>query len=819
MEQMTNEVGERRTERSDVDIRKLLEENRILSEQKSELERILEGILSSRSWRLTESLRRFGGTMRAVWPLWRRRRHKLRLSPDNNVSQDGDRFTVHGSSPSLRLATVDGSLPTGWMFLESSIKAKIDPLFFLLYHSHNSSFDPNLRFWITLGREVSRRDVFRLPRETKNLRLDPFNSDLTFEVEKLNLVEIGILQVVGEFIRRHLRGALRDPRILWHKARRLIAILREGGLTALRVRLFANDFTSNYQEWVEKYDTLDENDRRAIRARLEKLPYQPLISIIMPVYNVPERWLRLAIESVLGQLYRNWELCIADDASTAGHIRAVLDEFAKRDSRIKVTYRSENGHISAASNSALALATGEFIALVDNDDELTEHALALVVEELNSHPNADLIYSDEDKLTSYGMRFNPYFKSDWNPDLILQQNFICHLGVYRRELVNRLGGFRRGLEGAQDWDLALRVVDASSPERVRHIPHVLYHWRVIESSTAHSTSSKPYVMEAQRRAVTDHLERNGVRNAEVKILDTISQLRVRRAVPDPAPLVSIIIPTRDKCELLKRCIESLFEKSSYRNFEILIVDNGSREAETLSYFDELRERKLPMRVIRDDKPFNYSRLNNDAAAHARGELLAFLNNDLEVISSDWLDEMVSHAVRPEVGAVGARLLYPNDLLQHGGVILGIGGVAGHNHKGRSRFDTGYFNRCILTQNLSAVTAACMVLRRDVFDRVGGFDAERLAVAFNDIDLCLKIRREGLLIVYTPYAELYHYESASRGHENTPEKFVRFESEIGVMRSRWGETLDRDPYYNPNLTLLTEDFAFSFPPRAAKPWRV
>jgi len=383
--------------------------------------------------------------------------------------------------------------------------------------------------------------------------------------------------------------------------------------------------------------------------------------------------------------------------------------------------------------------------------------------------------------------------------------------------LSRWGDFRSGFDGAQDWDLFLRIADATSAERIRHIPHILYHWRVIEGSTAQSTGAKPYVLEAQRKSVQEHLTRMGESGATVEILESISHMRVRRAVPSPEPLVSLIIPTKDKVELVSRCVQGILENTSYRNVEVIIVDNRSEEQETFDFFKEV---SCDPRVVihRDDGPFNFSRLNNDAVKIAKGEILGFLNNDLEVIEPDWLAEMVVHAVRPRVGAVGARLLYPNGLLQHGGVVLGIGGVAGHNHKGILRHDPGYFNRAILPQNLSAVTAACMLVRKEVFAEVGGFEEGALAVAFNDVDICLKIRSKGYLVTYTPYAELYHHESASRGYETTPEKFARFEGEIETMRIRWKDVLDNDPYYNSNLTLLSEDFSFAFPSRAKKPWR-
>ncbi|MBX7136659.1 MAG: glycosyltransferase family 2 protein [Oligoflexia bacterium] len=574
--------------------------------------------------------------------------------------------------------------------------------------------------------------------------------------------------------------------------------------------------SNNYQDWVRRFDLLDDSDRRKIRADIEGLQWRPKISVLMPVYNVSARWLELAIMSVRRQLYPHWELCIADDGSSNPEICAVLEKHRREDARIKVVMRGANGHISVATNSALQLATGEYVCFLDHDDELREHALYMIARALNQKADLKMLYSDEDHLTPAGLRYNPHFKSDWNPDLLLSQNYVCHLLALQSQLIKDLQGMRTGIEGAQDWDLVLRASERLSPEEIYHIPHVLYHWRVIEGSTAQSTSFKPYVLEAQQRVVREHLERTGIKHAQVLIAREISQLKVFFELPEDPPLVSVIIPTRDQVKLLRRTVDGVL-KNAYRNFELLIIDNGSSERATIEYLESLKS--LPnVRIIRDDGEFNFSRLNNGAVKLARGEVLGFLNNDLEPVGDAWLAELLATLCRPGIGAVGAKLLFPTGLIQHAGIILGIGGVAGHNHKGRARFETGYCNRAILRQNVSAVTAACMLIKRDIFERVGGFDAEKLAVAFNDVDLGLKIRQQGCLISFTPYAELYHYESASRGHENTPTKFMRFEKEVQVMQERWGETLLRDPYYNPNLTLESEDFRLAFPSRAVRPWK-
>lgn len=824
LERSESQLAER-----DREVESLRSLNKDLIAHKQDLERAMKAIVDSKSWKLTAPLRGVIALAKAMLPLLRFKRHRMKLeasrgvtlvpeskagAPDGNA---GQRFSIDGPSPYMLMESEDGAVPRGWVQIRGDFQTAQSHMFFFLYHRSGEGFHAQERFLIPFSSTDSKPHLLRLPKTTLGLRLDPFDTKGEFTFKRLEIREIGTLQVLLAILKKQLTHVWRDPRALFVKAKKFFTVLREGGFVALRVKLFADNYTSNYQEWVKNFDTLTDEDRNAIKRECEALQYRPLISVVMPTYNTPERWLRPAIESVLKQCYGNWELCIADDCSREPHVKAILEEYAAKDSRVKFCIREKNGHISQASNSALALASGEFVALLDHDDELTEDALYMVVRELNEHREADLIYSDEDKLTGYGMRFNPYFKSGWNPELFLAQNFICHLGVYRRSIVQEIGGFREGFDGAQDWDLALRVIDKIPAGHIRHIPHILYHWRVIEGSTAQSTAFKPYVMEAQKKAVGEHLERRGIKNAKVSILEHISQLKVTFPLPERPPLVSIIIPTRDQLGLLKRCVSTIREKTSYKNFEIIIVDNGSVEKETLEYLQGLQQRGEAT-IIRDTKPFNFSRINNLAVKQATGEILAFLNNDLEVIDGGWLAEMVSYAVRPEIGAVGARLLYPNNHLQHAGVILGIGGVAGHNHKGISRHDPGYFNRAILPQNLSAVTAACMLVRREVFEAVNGFDEVELSVAFNDVDLCIRIREKGFRNVYTPYAELYHYESASRGYENTPEKFLRFEKEIVNMKRRWERVLQCDPYYNPNLTLLSEDFTFSFPPRVQKPWK-
>jgi glycosyltransferase involved in cell wall biosynthesis len=574
------------------------------------------------------------------------------------------------------------------------------------------------------------------------------------------------------------------------------------------------DAAGDYTRWIQRYDQLKRDDLRRIRDHVAQLHYSPLISILLPVYNSNLRWLRRAILSVQKQLYLRWQLCIVDDASTDRKLWPFLQRCARRDLRIKVMRRTENGHISAASNDALRLADGDFVALVDHDDELAPTALYFMAVALNKNPDLQLLYSDEDKLDAQNRRSEPYFKSDWNPELFLAQNFISHLSVYRADLVRRLGGFRVGFEGSQDYDLALRCIEQIRPEQIEHLPWVLYHWRTGNQSTASCATAKPYAQEAARRAVQEHLNRRRIAGTVVPS-DGV-YLQTKYALPPERPMVSIVIPTRDHAPSLKKSLTGIFHKTEYEPYEVIVLDNESYDSETLEFLAELKKRDR-VRVERIEGAFNYSHLNNRGVELSRGSLVALLNNDVEVINDEWLGELVSRALRPEVAMVGARLWYPNGTIQHGGVILGAGGIAGHAHVGVRREEPGYFARAHLAQNLSAVTAACALVKRKVYLEVGGFD-ENLAVTFNDIDFCLRLREAGYQIVWTPHAELIHHESASRGFDDNSPKQMRFLAEIDYMKSKWGHILQRDPFYNPNLSLGEDLFTFAFPPRTIKPWR-
>jgi len=583
-----------------------------------------------------------------------------------------------------------------------------------------------------------------------------------------------------------------------------IRCLREEGLWILTGRAFSyirqafsmkSALEFQYPKWAKQQQLADKDIER-IRAESENFLYRPLVSVLMPVYNVEVRWLDAAIRSVVNQLYDNWELCVVDDCSTCPEVKPLLDEWKNKDSRIKTNYLPQNLGISGASNEALSMAEGEFAALLDHDDVIAPEALYENVKLLNDHPDADMIYSDEDKLSPKGQRTDPYFKPEWSPDLILSHMYTCHLGVYRKSLVDEIGGFRKGFEGAQDWDLVLRLTEKT--KNIYHIPKVLYHWRMANTSTAYSSKTKGYAYLSAEKALRGALQRRGI-EGEVEQGGWPGAFRVRRKIIGE-PLVSIIIPIKDRVGLLKKCVNGIFEKAGYSNYEIIIIDNESRRPKTLEYLQQLQSNDK-VKVIEYHRPFNFSAINNFGVEHVSGEHLLFMNNDVVACSEGWLAAMLEHSQRSETGAVGCKLLFPNGTIQHAGVVIGINGTAGHSHKGFSRYSHGYCGSLDLIRNYSAVTAACMMVKKKLFLELGGFDEEHFGVAFNDVDLCLRMRRRGLLIIYTPYAVLYHHESATRGYSLDG-------SEVKHLQEKWGDVQRHDPYYNPNLTYATQDFSLN-----------
>ncbi len=568
-----------------------------------------------------------------------------------------------------------------------------------------------------------------------------------------------------------------------------------------RIKKRFQDTEEVYNVWRKKYIP---NARKLKKQRAEKLDYEPCISIIVPTYKTPEKFLKEMIDSVRNQSYENWELCIGDGSVTEDTVKNVVESYQKKDKRIKMLCLSENLGIAGNTNAALSIATGDYIALLDHDDILAPDALYEVVKWMNEHykDETDVIYTDEDKV-SFDLKdyFEPHFKSDYNLDLIRSNNYICHLFVARKSIVDQVGGFRKEYDGSQDYDFILRCIEQS--KHVEHVPKVLYHWRCHPGSTAANQESKMYCYEAGKRAIEDHLKRMGEDDCQVVMTEHLGFYHVIYPIREQKK-VSIIIPNKDQKEILERCIESVIQKTDYKNYEIIIVENNSTTNEIFEYYKTIEQRENIRVVIWKDK-FNYSAINNFGVRYANGEYLLFLNNDIEVIRENWLSEMLANVQRKEVGIVGAKLLYPDNMVQHAGVIIGMGGIAGHPLSRHPADDCGYFARGIIQQNLNAVTAACMLTKKEVYEKVKGFE-EKLAVAFNDIDLCLKVRKAGYLIVYDPEALLYHHESISRGKEDTLEKRNRFEGEVDYMAKKWKDVLEKgDEYYNPNLSLLSGNF--------------
>lgn len=730
---------------------------------------------------------------------------QFEYQPVKGLEKKHEKWISRGNDPVFKLISLFNAELKGWYMVElklsfNSVKNK-STFYFDFWHGFN---DENSLILPLRRRRVSKRlCFFSIP--PKSIHFVPLETEGEFTIENLRFVK-----VTESFAKKRMITKIQNNATNTFFTKNINANsnanAKEVDLKPLDSlfekynRIFAPD---NYKDWAKKFEHINYGEDNKINKDINRFSYHPVISVVVPVYNTDEKFLKSCIDSVLNQSYKNWELCIADDASTERHVKAVVKEYAKKDSRIRLTFRKKNGHISEATNSALSLVRGEFITFLDHDDELFPHALYEVVRRLNKYPDADIIYSDEDKIDEDGNRFEPHFKTDWNPALFYSQNYISHLAVYRTDLVKKVGGLRTGVEGSQDYDLLLRCVSHISEDKIHHIPSVLYHWRAIIGSTALTPGQKSYTTDAGVKALKGHFNRldKSIKVEKGKI-ENIYKLTYE--IPDPAPMVSLLIPTRDGHKFLSKCVESILSRTTYSNYEIIILDNQSECLETIDYFDKIRNERN-VRIIKFDQPFNYSSINNFGVKHANGSVIGLINNDIEVISSNWLDEMVSHALRDEIGCVGAKLYYPDDTIQHAGVVLGIGGLAGHPHKYFNKKHYGYFSRLMLTQNVSAVTAACLIVRRDIFEEVNGLD-DQLAIAFNDVDFCLRVRERGYKNLWTPHAELYHHESVSRGYDDSPEKQKRFWKEVNYMKNRWGETLYKDPYYNPNLTLIRDDFS-------------
>lgn len=771
--------------------------------------------------------RGFGQRIWRVWTGWSLRPGALVVSPVAHAAGDstagGFWWRAEGGDAKLGLSRREGGvpvLPAGWYRLRGRIDAADGaweaPQFSVRYAGQHQPLPTLVRF-AEPGVRGGIDAPVRFDHDVVSLHLEPSVSPVRFRMDGSSLTRLGRLRwplrlLLALRTREGARDWARIVRCIVDAASRLVKGQPGsiGGALADAYEDANRRYARSYELWVARYDTFTDAGLSALRERGQTLAASgPLVSILLPVFETPEPWLRRCLESVVAQAYPRWELCIADDASRQPHVRKVIEEFAKRDRRIRAVYRTENGHISAASNTALAMAGGEYVGLLDHDDELRPHAVLEMAEAIIADRRRRVLYSDEDKIDAMNRRFDPYFKPDWNPDLLLSQNYLCHFTVVETGLARGVGGFREGYEGSQDHDLVLRCTRGLADTAIHHVAKILYHWRAIPGSTALQRSAKDYASSAGARAVADHVRAIGF-DASVENL-AHGHYRVRWTLPWMPPKVSLIIPTRDQVRLLRTCVESVLASTTYPDFECIVVDNQSTDDEALEYLAEISGRAR-VRVLRHEEPFNYSRINNWAVAQCDGELVCLLNNDVEVIDPDWLDELAGQALRPGIGAVGAMLYYPDGTIQHAGAVLGLGGVANHIYAGQPPGFPGHGSRALVAQNLSAVTGACLMVSREAYERVGGLD-ERLQVAFNDVDFCLRLREAGYHNVWTPFARLYHHESASRGADDTPAKQQRFLGEVAWMQQRWGHLLLRDPAYNRNLSLAGVNAELSFPPRA------
>lgn len=665
----------------------------------------------------------------------------------------------------------------GWYMCEINIfhNKPLATLEFFFVFDSDSNQTTSDKLPLKNGR-ITKRLIYS-PKWFQRVRIQPIDGEGEFTVKHLRLVWLPPWFAHDRLAQRlaNMHPLFRDmpkAKVLAHIKQTALnkgVSWREEALRHYEHTFRKHTSKEHYAYWRSLQPTISILDAK--RA-MDEWSYKPLVSIILRSNQHNPTHLPQSMASVAGQIYPHLQLCFED---------------------------------GEASNTALESAKGEFVALLDHDDLLSPDALFQVVKALQTRPDAGLLYSDEDKINETGERFEPHFKPQWNPDMLLAQNYVSHLGVYRTSLVREVGGFRKGLEGSQDHDLVLRISQRLSPSQVVHIPHVLYHWRATAGSTALSASEKNYTSVAGLKAVRSYLDAV-MPQAQVRAGQHANTFRVAWPLPSLPPLVSLLVPTRDKLHLLQPCVDAILKLTSYPHFELLILDNQSSCSQTLAYMHDVAKQDPRVRVLRWDAPFNYSAINNFGVANARGSVIGLVNNDIEPINPEWLEEMVRQVCRPDIGCVGAKLYYPNDTIQHAGVVLGIGGVAGHSQKYFSRNALGYFGRLHLAHNVSAVTGACLLVRKEVYQQVGGLDEQHLKVSFNDVDLCIKVREAGYRNLFTPYAELYHHESVSRGPNDTRAKRAVADAEAQFMRQKWGKLLDTDPYYNPNLTLVHEDFS-------------
>ena len=600
------------------------------------------------------------------------------------------------------------------------------------------------------------------------------------------------------------KTAIIEKKITFHNFKKFFKLIKSEGLKNELRAIFGKknkeNFNDGYEEWIKHNEPSEEE---LDEQRKTKFKYEPKISIMVPMYNTPYNFFKELVECLINQTYTNWELCLADGSDKSDHS---LEEIYKQDERIKYKFIGENKGIAGNTNECIKMATGDFIALFDHDDLLPVFSLYEVVKCINENPNVEFIYTDEDKITTLDKpRFNPHFKPDFSLDFLRANNYICHFSVFKKELMEKLGGERSKYDGAQDFDIILRVAEnVKDYKNIIHIPKVLYHWRVHPNSTAQAeVESKPYAFEAGIPAIQDHLDRVGLKGT-VEHGASLGTYRIRYEF-EGNPKVSIVIPNKDEKKTLQTCIKSILEKTTYNNYEIVIVENNSETKEIFDYYEKLQKNEKIKIVKYEEQGFNYSKIINLGVRNSDGEYIVQLNNDTEIETGDWLEDMLGFASREDVGAVGCKLFYPDNTIQHAGIVFGVDRVATHLFRGLSRHLHGYFARESTIQDFSAVTAACIMSKKAIYEEVGYMD-EDMPVAFNDLDFCLKIRKTGKLIVYDPFVTLKHYESKTRGYEDTPEKIERFEKEITKFQNKWKEIYEKgDPYYNPNFSLKSCDY--------------
>ena len=728
---------------------------------------------------------------------WLNPRLSFHMKPNSELKKDGrnSQWQAVGNDPHFNLQPLSYN-PKGWYMLSVSVSSTVTKLTGKLYVDYGDGISEHDAILLPMKNGRLLKRVCYFAKRPKRLRFDPVEQPCSFSIDLFSMSKLNSSYARKLMLKKLQARKTTDN----HEEQSLADVLDSYNNCFLPCKK-----TLTYPQWQEKHESVIFNADQ-IKIEISEFTRTPLISIVMATYNTKPEFLKACLDSVLTQSYPNWELCIADDYSKNDEVKNILNEYSEKDSRIKTVFRSENGHISKASNSALELATGDYVGLLDHDDCLAEHALFFVAKAVNDKPKAKIIYTDEDKIDESGVRFEPHFKTDWNRDLLYSHNYITHFSVFDAELIKDIGGFKTGVEGSQDYDLILRSVARVGNEQIVHIPHILYHWRAIQGSTALSSDEKDYTTEAGLKALKNFFAATHI-PVTVKKGRLANTYRVIWPLPKPAPLVSLIIPTRDGYEILKQCVDGILAKTTYKHYEILILNNQTTCPKTLDYFEQISN-NANIRVIDYDQEFNYSAINNYGVSQAKGSIIGLINNDIEVINPDWLDEMVRQVSRPDIGCVGAKLYYPDDRIQHAGVILGIGGVAGHAYKYFSDQNPGYFSRLRLVQNFSAVTAAALLIRKSVFEEVNGLEEQHLKVAFNDVDFCLKVREKGYRNLWTPYSRLYHHESVSRGYEDNPEKQARFKGEVEYVKAKWGDKLQKDPFYSPNLTLEHEDFSYN-----------